>query len=84
MMMNRYCPQIQTNIATSLGLTLKPYFSLKHCINRFKGEADPKSTWLEPTTTLEAVVVAVSTLASKPLDNSSVACLNSSWRWAIS
>ena len=43
-MKSRFLFQIQTNIATSLGLTLKPYFSLKHCINRFNGEADPKST----------------------------------------
>ena len=35
--------KIQTKIATSFGLTTSPYFSLKHCINKFSGDSAPKS-----------------------------------------
>ena len=40
------CQTFQTNIATSLGLTLSPYFCLKHSMNKLRGDSVPKSTWL--------------------------------------
>ena len=62
----------QTNIATSLGLTLSPYFCLKHSMNKLRGDSVPKSTWL------------FGEAPSKVLANSLVAFFNSLRRSDIS
>ena len=66
------CEMFQTNIATSLGLTLSPYFCLKHSMNKLRGDSVPKSTWL------------FGEAPSKVLANSLVAFLSSSRRSDIS
>lgn len=63
----------QTKMATSFGLTTSPYFSLKHWINRLRGDWAPKS--INPSSLVLTAIVSV---------NAAVAFLSSSRSRAIS